>query len=130
MTSPGPEFWEYYQNFMKQTFENMQKMVGNMGGETFAATSSWPQSQPPQIHVDEKNVIVAFPLPKDTDRTNIRVFLEGSFLVVEGSVQYKTALPGTVQKYGGKAVCRRESLEVVLPLDRYGSRSVIPLEIV
>lgn len=137
-TSPFmPEFWESYRRMMNNTLEQAQNMMKNMEAQTEMLSphmngkvegNQRMNSQSPDIRVDSHHVTVTFQVDKVIDKNNTQIHLEGCYLIVDGSIKARITLPAAVQKYGGRAVSKPGVLEVTLPLDKYHTKQIIPIE--
>lgn len=135
-----PGFWEEYQKLMQSTLAQTTKILNNLHNYTgsiadktavnIGGLTDWGAGGrgSPDIRLDDRNITIAFPLNGPLDISNTRVFLEGCYLIVEGSIQARVPLPMAVQKYGGKAVAKSGVLEIILPRDKFAARQPIPLE--
>lgn len=139
MNPLAPDFWEQYQSFMENTMKNTQKLMSELGNQpnffsagktaSTAETTDWQRVKSPEIKLDDNSVIISFNTAGMViDNSNTRIALEGYRLIIEGALEAQIPLPVAVQKYGGKAVSKKNVLEIKLLRDKYNTQALISIE--
>lgn len=125
------EFWQEYNQMMQTTMDNMQKVLNRVGvniTNNEGVIKGWVSEKKPDFRVDQDKVVVIIPADKGVTKDSIHIYLEGNNLIINGALQENITLPVAVLRYGGKALLRNGTLEIVLGRDKYSVKQHIPVE--
>lgn len=131
----SPEFWEEYRQFMRSTFDNTQSLLNQMtqymGPASIQDSNGWVNTEAnfnnPEVRINDEHVIVTFKHNQGVNKENIKIYLDGYQLILQGDIEAKVALPTAVQKYGGRAVAKDNILEVTLKRDKFNQKQKIAI---
>lgn len=131
----SPDFWQEYQQFMKSTFDNTQNMLNQMTNSMDPVSCEdnckWVNDveniQSPDIRINDEYVTVTFKHNQRINKNNVKIFLDGYQLAVQGDIEAKVPLPVAVQKYGARAVVKDNVLEITLLKDKYNYKQEISI---
>jgi len=138
MNPLAPDFWNQYAKFMETTLQNTQSLIANLrvnpaayfqeNAATITGKPVWTNEPAPEIKIDDDYVYLTFSAKGQAiDNMTTSVALEGYYLIIEGALRAKVALPVAVQKYGGKAVGKDQVLEVRLIRDRLNKHAQVQI---
>lgn len=139
MNPLAPDFWEQYQKFMDNTMKSTQKLVSELSiqpnslapGNIVSTSSSpgWQGEKNQEIKLEDTFVVVSLGTSGLLiDNSNTRITLEGYRLQVEGALKAQVSLPVAVKKYGGKAISKKNLLEIILVRDKFNTPTQILIE--